>query len=131
MSSSFEAQDQSLGVSDCKNSFQVITNSYYILPPNMFSKRFSTVFLLFCHPICSQKYLALFFDYFATQCFQKKKLALFFLFISVYIYIFSLSHLVRISLEAKYLQHLSAQLIYYISLRIYLLCESASVSDPV
>ena len=37
--------------------------------------------------------------------------------------------LVRISLEAKHLQHLSAQLIHYISLHIYLLCESASVSD--
>ena len=33
--------------------------------------------------------------------------------------------------RGKYLQYLSAQLIHYISLRIYLLCESASVSDPV
>ena len=100
--------------------------------PICFQKHLALFFLLFCHPICSQKKISTVFLLFCHPiCFQKN-LAMFFLFISVFIYIyFSLSHLVRISLEAKYLQHLSAQLIYYISLHFYLLCESASVSDPV
>ena len=51
--------------------------------------------------------------------------------VSIFIYLQYLISWVRISLEAKYLQYLSAQLIHYISLCIYLQCESASVSAPV
>ena len=36
---------------------------------------------------------------------------------------------VRISLEAKYLQHLSAQLIHYIPLYIYILYETLTIGD--